>query len=341
MSYTTVDGRRTDSPIASGASNGESCGVASPRLVIRGETHEQDESALASVAFVDWIAFTVRPPQSAAHQLSWMRDMLVDVFRIPQNDWSSKGRGWNGYAQRIDLGAFGLFAHGGQAQKGTFHAELNAQACRLVQDWNAVRVWGETYNATITRVDLAHDDFAAREISVESALRWLRDGIFASNGRPPAAHLIDDLGSKKGKTLYIGRRESGKVLRVYEKGKQLGDETSPWVRAEVELRNKSRLIPWLAVTQAGQFLAGAYPALRFLSAEQSRLRTVQRAGQISYATMVKNLRTQGGKSLHVMTIVHGGDAAAVLTQVVREGVPKRLAGYSRDDLLPSEGGRGE
>ena len=42
--------------------------------------------------------------------------------------------------------------------------------------------------------------------------------------------------------------------------------------------------------------------------------------------MVRNLRTQGGKSLHVMSIVNGGDACEVLAQLVREGMPKRLVG---------------
>ena len=54
--------------------------------------------------------------------------------------------------------------------------------------------------------------------------------------------------------------------------------------------------------------------------------------EISYAAMVRNLRTTGGKSLHVMSLVHGGDACGVLAQVVREGVPKRLTGYTVEEL---------
>lgn len=304
----------------------------SPRLVTRGETHENDEQAHSGAAFIDWLAFTVRPPAEEPFALTWIREVLTVFFCVPGENWKSTGRGWNGYANRVNLDAFGLLAYGGQAQKGTFHVELNAHACKRVQDWNAIRLWGETYEASITRVDLAHDDLTARQISIERALQWLREGTFSSSGRPPAAQLIDDLGSNKGKTLYVGRRESGKYLRIYEKGKQLGDELSPWVRAEVELRNKSRIVPWDSLMRPGQYLAGAYPALRFLSTEQSRLRTSQRVGQISYAAMVKNLRTQGGKSLNVMSAVHGGDACEVLAQLVRDGVPKRLAGFTPHEL---------
>ena len=58
---------------------------------------------------------------------------------------------------------------------------------------------------------------------------------------------------------------NGKMLRIYEKGKQLGDSESPWVRVEAELRNKSRVIPWDALTRPGSYLAGAYPCLAYLS----------------------------------------------------------------------------
>ena len=61
------------------------------------------------------------------------------------------------------------------------------------------------------------------------------------------------------------------LLRIYKKGKQMGDPTSPWDRAEVELHNKGRVVPWEVVASPGQYLAGAYPALRLLNAEQSRL----------------------------------------------------------------------
>jgi len=98
------------------------------------------------------------------------------------------------------------------------------------------------------------------------------------------------------------------------------------------LRNKSRIVPWDVLTRPGQYLAGAYPALRFLDAEQCRLRTVQKVGQISYEAMVKNLRTAGGKALNVMNWVHAGDACEVVAQLVRDGVPKRLAGFSPQEL---------
>lgn len=298
--------------------------ASSPRLVIRGESTEGEECP----AFVDWLAFTLNP--SPEQSLDWLFDALENVFGVPNpQEWEFSGKGWNGYTRRVDLGSFGLLAFGGEAQKNTFHVELNAHACAAVADWVGVHRWGQEHGARITRVDLAHDDLEAKCFDIALARQWLEEGKFTAGGRSPKAQLVDDLGSGHGKTLYVGSRLSGKLLRIYEKGKQLGCPSSPWVRAEVEIRSKNREIPWDTVTAPQRYLAGAYPALAFLSTEQCRLRTLQRAAEISYEVMVNNLRVQGGKALSVMTRVHQGDAAAVLVQVMREGVPKRLRGFER------------
>lgn len=316
----------SDERAASGATCAPSSAASSPRLVTRGETHERDERMPASAALIDWLAFTVST--GPGRDRAWLENALEVFFCVPRTGWTSTGRGWFGYSHRIDLGEFGLLAFGGKSQKNTVHVELNAHGCALVRDWNAVRLWGETYDAVITRVDLAHDDFLGESVSVALARQWWEAGKFDSNGRPPRSELWDDLDLGYGKTLYVGRRASGKVLRVYEKGKQLGWRESPWVRAEVELRNKGRDVPWDVVKAPGHYLAGAYPALAFLSAEQCRLRTRAREGHIAYEVMVENLRTQGGKALNVMCVVNQGDAGAVLAQVIRPGVPKRLSGIS-------------
>ncbi len=330
MSSPDGDSRAARDPLASGASIGSPRVEESPRVVTRGETPTQDGRTASGVALVDWLAFTVRPP--AGHGVRWLLDELETTFRVPRTDWTGKGRGWFGYTHRIDLGEFGLLAYGGESQNGTVHAELNAHACRQVEDWHALRLWGGVYEAVITRVECAHDDFAGDVLSIARALDWYRAGAFADRGRPPKAHLHDDLGSGLGKTLEVGKRGSGKFLRVYERGKKLGDLDSPWVRAEVELHNKGRHVPWDVVVDPGRYLAGAYPALRFLSAEQSRIVTTRRTAEVSYDRMVRTLRTQGGKSINVMWRVLGRDCAAVVSELRREGVPKRLSGFTGAEL---------
>ena len=302
-----------------------------PRLVIRGESIGKSECP----AFVDWLAFTVEP--KAFDAVPWLYSILEEVFGLAdRTGWTPSHKGWNGYTNRIDLGAYGLIAYGGETQRNTIHVELNAHACPVVPDWNEVKGWGEEDHARITRIDLAHDDLEANTFDIARGLELLAQGEFAAGGRPPKARLVDDLGSGAGKTLYIGHRTSGKLLRIYEKGKQLGCPTNPWVRVEVEFRNKGREIPWDVAVRPERYLAGAYPALAFLSTEQCRVRTLQRATAISYEKMVENLRMQSGKALSVMTRVHEGDAAAVLVQVIRQGIPKRLHGFEDgvDGLRP-------
>lgn len=297
-------------------------GANEPRRVTRGETIS---TASSSLAHIDWIAFTVRPPQSV-EPLPWMANSLESLFGVPVEAWRPSKGGWQCYKHRIDLGDFGLLGYGGESQRGTLHASLNARSCAQVSDWNAVRVWGETYAATLARVDLAHDDFEAETVSIPLALQWFRQGGFSSNGRPATGHLRDDLGSGDGCTLYVGKRENGKLCRVYEKGKQLGKRDSSWCRVEVEIRNKGRIIPWRAVTNPGAYLAGAYPCLAYLSLEQSKIKTTQRAFDMSYEQMRDWVRMAAGHALHTMCDVESGDACAVLDQVMREGRPKRLKG---------------
>src|SRR5450755_1296975 len=202
----------TDARAASVVESSES----EPRVVTRGETYTPLQGR-DSVALIDWLAFTVSLPEHET--IEWLVTAIKQVFGVPGEQWTDTGRGWFGYESRIDLGHYGLLAFGGSAQRGTYHVELNAHACRGVGDWAVARDWGETHCANISRVDLAHDDMEAQQLSIAVALVWLRDGLFGVNGRPPRGELWDDLGSGRGKTLYVGSRGAGKLLRVYEKGK--------------------------------------------------------------------------------------------------------------------------
>jgi len=315
----------------------------SPVQVTRGET------STPHLAHIDWLAFTVHPDQG--RNWCWLRAVLEDIFNIPANTWHGTGRKWSGYTHRVDLihpgewgerVPLGLVAYGGESQRGTMHASLNAQACARIMDWHRVREWGDSVAAVITRVDAAHDDFEGKTVTIEQARTWYLEGQFSSNGRPPAAELVDDLGSGKGKTFYIGHRAYGKLARFYEKGKKEGDPYSPWLRIEVEWRNKNRTIPWDIVLNTGHYLAGAYPCLQYLSIKQAKIKTLQRAATINYEHMVKWLRTSAGKGLNVMLLVEG-DAKSVLEKVRRDGAPKRLEPYvGLNDAMPvkNEGASG-
>lgn len=311
--------------------------LAAPRIVTTGGNFfppETLQKPSAALAHIDWFAFTIKPPDGCG--LTWLFPGLVKLFGITEA--TPTGKGWFGYAERHDLGGYGLLAHGGESQRGSIHVELNATGCARVADWLKVMEWGITNNVTITRIDLAHDDLNGQTASIATALQWLHAGDFATNGRPPAAQLIDDLGSGKGKTLYVGNRTNGKLCRIYEKGRQLGDPSSPWVRVEVEFRNKSRVIPWDTLANPGHYLAGAYPCLAFLSAVQEKIRTITKAVTVTLARAIHHAQQMTGKLVNVMMQFHGGDAFAVVSELKRDGIPRRLQNYA--DFLPQviEGG---
>jgi phage replication initiation protein len=276
---------------------------------------------------------------------------LSDVCGIDKQWWTSKSRKWSGYRFCVDLNHpgqrgervnLGRVAWGGESQRGTLHVSLNGKGCAHIENlggagaWGGVKAWGESVGAWIARVDVAHDDFEGRTVNIETALDWYRKGAFTTSGRPPAAELIDDLGSGKGRTLYVGNRKHGKLCRVYEKGKKEGDPASPWVRVEVEWRRKNRVIPWDILVRPGEFLAGAYPCLGYLSERQDKIRTLRRAGAINYEGMVRNLRLSGGKAINAMLHVEKGDAGAVVTQLIRDGYPKRLEPFAAMDGVLDE-----
>lgn len=322
------------------AERGRTAGAQSPHIVIRGETspHKNIETIQPKeqTAHIDWLAFTLTPFEEISDEpISWLRDHLVTVFGLPAIQITSTGKGWNGYIHRFNIGEnaeYGLIAYGGERQRGTLHVELNASACALVTDWSLIQQWGETNDAKITRVDLAHDDLLGETVNIEKMRAWYEDGEFTASGRPPEAHIIDDLGSGKGKTFYVGNRANGKLCRGYEKGKQLGDTSSLWFRVELELRSKNRVLPWDVLTSPTTYLAGGYPCLAYLSILQNKIRTISKAVHITIDSMKRYLRTAGGKSINVLMQACGENAFALISEIRRDGIPRRLVNYS--DFLP-------
>lgn len=304
----------------------------SPHIVIRGESNNIDTNTTQPIALIDWLSFTLY--SACTHtSLTYLEKYLENLFGISPAEWTPTKSGYHGYKHKIKIGSHGIIAYGGEAQKDTVHVSINGSGCKVAKDWSLIRLIGEEENWSMRRVDLAHDDFSAKYIDIDRAIDWYEEGLFTSSGRPPQRRLIDDFGTGEGRTFYVGNRANGKLLRVYEKGKQLGDKESPWVRAELELRAKDRVLPWETLTNPEKYLSGAFKALSYLSQSQSRLMTTQREATTKYEAMVRWLRMSGGKALNTMLEVEQGDISAVFEQVVRDGYPSRLSDLA--DYLPN------
>jgi len=237
-----------------------------------------------------------------------------------------RGMGFRGYKYSFKLGnSAALFAYGGN--RGTGFLSFSGVSCHRIPDWPRLVDFLELrMKARITRWDGAYDDFSGTH-SVDNALRMYQEGLFNSGGRKPLMDLrgnwIEPDG--RGRTLYIGTSKNGKMARIYEKGMQLKIPFHPWVRWEVQLGNRDRVIPWEAVLHPGNYLAGTYiNALSWISEEQSRIKTLQNTAKLGYESLNHWHKNSWGKHINVMMIKEGEDAERVIEILRRDGFPARL-----------------
>lgn len=296
---------------ATGLGAGSACVAgtpASPRSVTRGES-----PLTVHIDFVGVVFHGVEPASIIREACAFMGASGED-----------RGRGLHGYASSVDIGGYALVAFGGDQQRGTVFLQINGAGCHRLARWASFREWVSSLGGSLSRVDIAADDHEGESLSILKALSAWRGGEFAMGGRPPKARLLDDLGSGAGSTFYVGSRDSGKLLRVYEKGKQLGDAVSRWVRAEVELLARDRVLDLDILTRPLDFFAGAYPWFSQFSLIVEKIKTFKRSAEISIQAVTSWARAAVGKSLNVLIHAHHGDIGGLFEDLRRDGVPGRF-----------------
>lgn len=107
------------------------------------------------------------------------------------------------------------------------------------------------FSRNVTRLDIAYD-FTSAECGAAAvaAEYWLQHGVEGHR----RTKLIP---YKKGSTFYIGSRNSNKMLRVYDKGKQLGADEN-WRRCELEIKGRT------AQANAALLARGLRPAVKIM-----------------------------------------------------------------------------
>lgn len=265
------------------------------------------------------------------------------VFQLEENFKSGRNFFQNSITIMDGCGfiAFGgnntVVDHTGKEQKRheRMQVYITGEGCRRVPDWRdvytALSQGLEPYQPKITRVDIAYDDHDGIR-DVDFAADSYRAGLFAGNGRPPKGQRIDDMGSGDGCTFYVGSRESGRYLRIYEKGKQLGDKESSWVRWEVELSAKQVVIPLRVLLHPRQFLAGSYPCLDWISRARYVIETAKRREQIEFQHLVNHGRRGYGALVNYMLTKRSMTPDQIVSALVRDGVPGRLVWTTSDDI---------
>lgn len=289
-------------------------------------------------AFVDWINFTV---DSTAFEwddkgCDLSEDKLIldaslrleGIFGFGITKQLPNGRNFYHRAYEVG-GTFGFLAIGGQ--RGTVMVSISGQGLAAAMPWWENRLHGwltslpEGKRAKLTRIDVAHDLYNG-EYTVDKAYQDYSDGGASCNGRLPGCEHRGDWHkpSGAGRTFYIAKRTNGKFARVYEKGKQLGDESSPWVRIEVEFKSVDRILPFDILLNPGQYLAGAYPMFEWIKSTQERIATIKKAVQTTYKGAVVTVKRQFGKVLGFMREMEESADAVLELVAVRGQIPARF-----------------
>lgn len=299
------------------------------------------------VAFIDWLNFTIHESTLCDSRLeghlfsdedfmvSWSNE-LQRMFGFGITKRMERGR--NFYDSSYMLGDdFGFVCFGGQ--NSSILTMVNGTGCAAgSRGWES-RVSDFLYSKAdkprITRVDLAHDDFTGQTYNVDKCHAQYQEGLFSAGGRPPNIELRGNWHnpSGKGRTVYIGARKNGKFLRVYEKGRQLGDESSEWNRIEVELKSVDRNIPFDVLTKPGAYLAATYPAFNFLSRAQCRIETISKSAKAGYVHTLQWVKHQCGSALALVEEVEGG-APQAFEKLKRPIVLKGALLIPSSELMP-------
>lgn len=314
---------RTDSRGAGAAPrSGAAPAPGSPRQVTTG-------GKSGEAAIVDWLNFTFQHFMGVEDLCERLSALMGGrpVWFVPMQGGRfgfEHGAKLVAYANCCAV-PFGEFSWGGESQRGRALVSISGGGCRLVDEWIEFVGWlNELPDVRLTRVDLAVDLHDGR-YTVEDASTWALEGRFNNGGRNPQLDTQGDwLTGEHGRTLYVGKAVNGKMLRVYEKGKQLGDLASAWVRFEVQFGSRDREIPLAILVNRDKYFAGAYPALsEVLDVGAERIATIRETTRTTVQRAVEHLRRSYGKWVHLL--VSQGIESADLVEAVRvRAVPSRF-----------------
>ncbi|MPS47811.1 replication initiation factor domain-containing protein [Methylobacillus sp.] len=286
----------------------------------------------SKVCFIDWLNFTVHEDTFQVLEGAVTdQEVIMSVSMVCESLFgfgitSKRDKGANFYHTSYVLGEnYGLVCYGGQ--RNTVLISLSGEGCaaaRAAWERRTFDFLKSAINPKITRIDLTYDDIAGKLFTPDSLVEHYDNGGFNCGGRNPDIELRGNWKrpNGKGRSVYIGNRSNGKFFRGYEKGKQLGDADSPWMRLEVEFKSVDRVIPFEVLKFPHEYFAAAYPILASFSDTAERILTVKKTVEISYERTKKWLKRQCGAALNLMLNIEG-TAERVLELIKREGkLPK-------------------
>lgn len=294
-------------------------------------------------ALIDYLTVVIPRDAVEAGRITKVPDLLATVFGFRDEVVATaiRERRWQFYASSCNLidrdgemvGKVGL---GGNAD--SVCVSLSGAGTRWIRNWYTVQHELQRLGAKITRCDLAFDDYTGQRFDVKAFRERARNREFMQGGTPPKWQFIDDGDNGTGCTLYVGQK-GHKQLCIYEKGKQMGLSSSPWVRCEVRLYGKHCVIPYETLTDPLAYLRGAYDVLQEVLAgvvhdECTRIKTQRAAVEATGEAAVEWAHRQVGPFLNLIVEAFGGSwADFVQDRIVRPGTPGRFRGIAKGETL--------
>lgn len=293
---------------------------------------------------IDWLRF--RTQATVLEGLEAIRPLYG--ARAPQINLQPLERGKDGFQQacalRMGEWVLGRVDFGGESQRGWVRWNITGEGCENVADWDALAEVEALPRSEIRRADIALTTWGG-EVTHEAVVQAHDLALFAcaGGGRPPALQQITSSDPLAGRTCYVGRRDSDKFFRGYEKGLELlaklgrksrrvadgGVDGEVWLidgcpaediyRCEVELKADTRDIPFEVIERRDQYFGGCYPFLaELLPGVESDIlmRRPERAPQASLSAALENCRVQYGAALYTALHAYGGDIGAVFEKIV-------------------------
>lgn len=286
---------------------------------IPGDTNDQDLARLFALLFAQQLGYVVGVDRSG-------RDYYEFTTTI-DNEWGHE---------------VASVSAGGESQRGSICFTLKGEGCtHALKGWEKrVHDYFEEFMPTITRIDLCKDFFEG-EVCIAELVGLYKAHEFSYRRRMPkhtchGAWLDVDGVLGNSRTFQVGKRESGKLFRGYEKGHQFAMMESQWLRCEVELRNVNRVIPWDAIVSPAEYFAGAYPATHLISNREvaTPIRTATKVGEASAARCINWVKRVVAPTLLQITKImpdHDWLEGMVLDQIHRR-VPRSLRGLSAQSM---------
>lgn len=282
---------------------------------------------------IDWLTFRCKSePQNVLEALKPMFGDLGQHLRLKALE-----RGNLGFERAATVGLADMpvarIDFGGESQRGWARVAITGKQCEWVTDWDALEGVEALPGSEPRRLDIAlttWDGQVNHDMVVDAHSR----GRFLTGGAAPALRQITSSDPEAGKTCYVGKRESDKFFRAYEKGFEMvaktrglagkcfsidGKAVENIYRCEVELKSKTTPMSWDVLARRDQFFAGSYPfcadLLPGIEAD-ILMRRKERAPQADLALALENCRIQFGPTLYTALTAYQGDIMAVWEKVV-------------------------